>query len=92
VCFYLYGNLAAQCPETNVLTIVPNAKVISAILTFMAAYGRHFFNKNLMYINDVTRFVTVFLSCVINVLFRKNRSRFFCVELRFTYANDVAER
>jgi hypothetical protein len=82
----------AQCLETKVLTIVSITKNFTSNLTFLATCGRHFFNKNLMYINDVTRFVTVFLSCVINVLFRKNRSRFFCVELRFTYANDVAER
>jgi hypothetical protein len=82
----------AQCLEIKVLTIVSIAKNFTSNLTFLATYGRHFFNKNLIYINDVTRFVTEFLSCVINVLFRKNRSRFFCVELRFTYANDVAER
>jgi hypothetical protein len=82
----------AQCPATKVLTIVSITKNFTSNLTFLATCGRHFFNKILMCINDVTRFVTEFLSCVINVLFRKNRSRFFCVELRFTYANDVAER
>lgn len=81
-----------QYLEIKVLTFVCITEVILFILTLLVAYGRHFLFKKPLFFNNITDFVTVYFCHAINVFFRKNRSRFFCTELRFKYANDVAER
>lgn len=73
------------------LTFFSNAKIYWYYLSFMAATGRHFFIKKHININGLNDVVTVFLWHGINVLFRKNHSQLLFIELRFKYANDVAE-